>query len=153
MELSLNVQRFSAIPKESMKKWRKYTDRIVMPHVLLVDDEAPLRESLTYTLQKAGFHVTTASDGLSAIKQFHKQVPDIVLLDLMLPQADGMEVCWRLRAFSDVPIVMLTAKDHDMDEMRGREAGADDYVTKPFEIDDLIARMRTVLDRHARKQS
>jgi len=136
-----------------MKKWRKYTDRIVMPHVLLVDDEAPLRESLTYTLQKAGFQVTTASDGLSAIKQFHKQVPDIVLLDLMLPQADGMEVCWRLRAFSDVPIVMLTAKDHDMDEMRGREAGADDYVTKPFEIDDLIARMRTVLDRHARKQS
>jgi two-component system response regulator VicR/two-component system response regulator RegX3 len=120
-----------------------------MPHVLLVDDEAPLRESLTYTLHKAGFRVTTASDGLSAIKQFHKQVPDIVLLDLMLPEVDGMEVCWRLRAFSDVPIVMLTAKDHDIDQMRGREAGADDYVTKPFEIDDLIARIRTVLNRHA----
>jgi two-component system response regulator VicR/two-component system response regulator RegX3 len=124
-----------------------------MPHVLLVDDEAPLRESLTYTLQKAGFQVTTASDGLSAIKQFHKQVPDIVLLDLMLPEVDGMEVCWRLRAFSDVPIVMLTAKDHDIDQMRGREAGADDYVTKPFEIDDLIARIRTVLDRHSQRQA
>lgn len=124
-----------------------------MPHVLLVDDEAPLRESLTYTLHKAGFQVTTAPDGLSAIKQFHKQVPDIVLLDLMLPEVDGMEVCWRLRAFSDVPIVMLTAKDHDIDQMRGREAGANDYVTKPFEIDDLITRMRTVLDRHAQKQS
>lgn len=120
-----------------------------MTRVLLVDDEAPLRESLTYTLQKEGFEVTTAADGLSAIKQFHKQVPDIVLLDLMLPQVDGMEVCWRLRAFSDVPIVMLTAKDHSVDQMRGLEAGADDYITKPFDIQDLIVRIKAVLHRQA----
>lgn len=120
-----------------------------MPHVLLVDDEAALRESLTYTLQKEGYDVTTAADGQTAIKQFHKQVPDIVLLDLMLPEVDGMEICWRIRAFSNVPIVMLTAKDQDADKVRGLEAGADDYVTKPFNTRELIARMRAALRRHA----
>lgn len=120
-----------------------------IPHVLLVDDEAPLRASLTYTLQKEGFEVTTAADGQSAIKQFHKRVPDIILLDLMLPEVDGMEVCWRIRAFSNVPIVMLTAKDQDIDKIRGLEAGADDYVTKPFNTGELVARMRSVLRRHA----
>lgn len=74
-----------------------------MPHVLLVDDEAALCDSLTYTLQKEGYTVTTAANGHSAIKQFHKQVPDVILLDLMLPEVDGMEVCWRIRAFSNVP--------------------------------------------------
>jgi DNA-binding response OmpR family regulator len=120
-----------------------------IPHVLLVDDEAPLRESLTYTLRKEGFEVTTAADGQSAIKQFHKRVPDIILLDLMLPQVDGMEVCWRIRAFSNVPIMMLTAKDQDIDKIRGLEAGADDYVTKPFNTRELVARIRSVLRRHA----
>lgn len=120
-----------------------------MPHVLLVDDEAPLRESLTYTLQREGFTVTSAADGHSAIKQFHKQVPDVILLDLMLPEVDGMEVCWRIRAFSDVPIVMLTAKDHDMDKVRGLEAGADDYVTKPFNTRELMARIKAVLRRRS----
>lgn len=118
-----------------------------MTHILLVDDEAALRESLTYTLQKEGFTVTTAADGHSAIKQFHKQVPDVLLLDLMLPEADGMEVCWRIRAFSNVPIVMLTAKDQDMDKVRGLEAGADDYVTKPFNTRELVARIKAVLRR------
>jgi two-component system, OmpR family, response regulator VicR len=121
----------------------------VMPHVLLVDDEAPLRESLTYTLQREGFTVTSAADGHSAIKQFHKQVPDVILLDLMLPEVDGMEVCWRIRAFSDVPIVMLTAKDHDIDKVRGLEAGADDYVTKPFNTRELMARIKAVLRRRS----
>ncbi|HEY9761080.1 MAG TPA: response regulator [Trichocoleus sp.] len=120
-----------------------------MPHVLLVDDEAPLRDSLTYTLTKEGFEVTTAEDGQSAIKQFHKRVPDIILLDLMLPGVDGMEVCWRIRAFSNVPIVMLTAKDQDIDKIRGLEAGADDYVTKPFNTRELVARIRSVLRRQA----
>ncbi len=119
-----------------------------MPHVLLVDDEAPLCESLSYALRKEGYEVTTASDGHSAIKQFHKQVPDIILLDLMLPEVDGMEVCWRIRAFSDVPIVMLTAKDQDIDKVRGLEAGADDYVTKPFNTRELLARIKAVLRRH-----
>lgn len=76
--------------------------------------------------------MTTAADGHSAIKQFHKQVPDVILLDLMLPEVDGMEVCWRIRAFSNVPIVMLTAKDEDIDKIWGLEAGADDYITKPL---------------------
>ena len=119
-----------------------------MPSVLIVDDEAPLRDSLTYSLQKEGFEVTTAADGHSAIKQFHKQVPDVILLDLMLPQVDGMEVCWRIRAFSEVPIVMLTAKDQDIDKVRGLEAGADDYITKPFNTRELIARIKAVLRRN-----
>lgn len=124
-----------------------------MTSVLLVDDEAPLRESLTYTLQREGFTVMTAADGHNAIKQFHKQVPDVILLDLMLPEVDGMEVCWRIRAFSDVPIVMLTAKDQDMDKVRGLEAGADDYVTKPFNTRELIARIKAVLRRRSGEQS
>lgn len=123
-----------------------------MPHVLLVDDEAPLRDSLTYTLQKEGYTVTTAADGHTAIKQFHKQVPDVILLDLMLPEVDGMEVCWRIRAFSNVPIVMLTAKDQDVDKIWGLEAGADDYVTKPFNTRELLARIKAVLRRRSGEQ-
>lgn len=119
-----------------------------MPHLLLVDDEAPLCESLAYSLRKEGYEVTTALDGHSAIKQFHKQVPDVILLDLMMPEVDGMEVCWRIRAFSNVPILMLTAKDQDMDKVRGLEAGADDYVTKPFNTRELLARIKAVLRRH-----
>lgn len=118
-----------------------------MPHILLVDDEMALRESLTYTLQREGYTVSTAEDGQTAIKQFHKNVPDIILLDLMLPEVDGMEVCWRIRAFSDVPIVMLTAKDQDIDKVRGLEAGADDYVTKPFNTRELLARIKVALRR------
>ncbi|OUL27215.1 response regulator [Nostoc sp. 106C] len=124
-----------------------------MPHVLLVDDEAPLRESLTYTLQKEGYKVTTAADGHTAIKQFHKQVPDVIVLDLMLPEVGGMEVCWRIRAFSDVPIIMLTAKDQDVDKIWGLEAGADDYITKPFKTNELLASIRTVLQRRSGEQS
>lgn len=124
-----------------------------MPHVLLVDDEAPLRESLTYTLQKEGYQVTTAADGHTAIKQFHKQVPDVIVLDLMLPEVGGMEVCWRIRAFSDVPIIMLTAKDQDVDKIWGLEAGADDYITKPFKTNELLASIKTVLQRRSGEQS
>ena len=119
-----------------------------MPHILLVDDEMALRESLTYTLQAEGYTVSIAEDGQTAIKQFHKQVPDIILLDLMLPGVDGMEVCWRIRAFSRVPIVMLTAKDQSIDKVRGLEAGADDYVTKPFNTRELLARIKVALRHH-----
>jgi len=124
-----------------------------MPRILLVDDEPALRDSLTYTLQKEGYEVMTAADGLSAIKQFHKQVPDVILLDLMLPEVSGMEVCWRIRAFSNVPIVMLTAKDQDIDKVWGLEAGADDYVTKPFNTRELLARIKAVLRRRSAEQS
>lgn len=124
-----------------------------MAHVLLVDDEAPLRESLSYALRREGYEVTTAADGLAALKQFHKQVPDIILLDLLLPGVDGMEVCWRIRAFSDIPIVMLTAKDQDIDKVWGLEAGADDYITKPFNTRELLARIKAVLRRHTSGQS
>jgi DNA-binding response OmpR family regulator len=124
-----------------------------MPHVLLVDDEAPLRDSLTYALQKEGYQVTTAADGASALKLFHKQVPDIILLDLMLPEVNGMELCWRIRAFSDVPIVMLTAKDQEMDKAWGLEAGANDYITKPFNTRELMTRIKAALDQHAANQT
>lgn len=116
-------------------------------HVLLVDDEEALRASLSYALVKEGYQVTTAADGLSALKLFHKEVPDVIILDLMLPVIDGMEFCWRIRAFSDIPIVMLTAKDQDIDKVWGLEAGADDYVTKPFNTRELLARLKAVLRR------
>ncbi|HEY9849815.1 MAG TPA: response regulator [Leptolyngbyaceae cyanobacterium] len=120
-----------------------------MEHVLLIDDEEALRESLTYTLIKEGYQVTSAADGMSALKLFHKQVPDVIILDLMLPGIDGMEICWRLRAYSDVPILILTAKDQDIDKIWGLEAGADDYITKPFNTRELLARMKAVLRRRA----
>lgn len=120
-----------------------------MEHVLLIDDEEALRESLTYTLVKEGYKVTSAGDGMSALKLFHKQVPDVIILDLMLPGIDGMEICWRLRAYSDVPILILTAKDQDIDKIWGLEAGADDYITKPFNTRELVARMKAVLRRRA----
>ena len=124
-----------------------------MPQILLVDDEPALRDSLTYTLQKEGYEVMIAADGLSAIKQFHKQVPDVILLDLMLPEVSGMEVCWRIRAFSNVPIVILSAKDQDIDKVWGLEAGADDYVTKPFNTRELLARIKAVLRRRSAEQA
>lgn len=116
-----------------------------MPHVLLVDDEEALRASLSYALIREGYQVTTAEDGQTALKLFHKQVPDVIILDLMLPGISGMELCWRIRAFSNVPIVMLTAKDQDIDKVWGLEAGADDYVTKPFNTRELLARIKAVI--------
>jgi two-component system response regulator VicR/two-component system response regulator RegX3 len=116
-----------------------------MAHVLLVDDEEALRASLSYALIREGYQVTTAEDGQTALKLFHKQVPDVIILDLMLPGISGMELCWRIRAFSNVPIVMLTAKDQDIDKVWGLEAGADDYVTKPFNTRELLARIKAVI--------
>lgn len=123
-----------------------------MTHILLIDDEEALRASLTYSLVKEGYQVTTAADGRTALKLFHKQVPDVLILDLMLPEIDGMELCWRIRAFSQVPILMLTAKDQDIDKTWGLEAGADDYITKPFNTSELLARIETVLKSRAEDQ-
>ncbi len=119
--------------------------QLSMPHVLLIDDEEALRASLSYALIKEGYQVTTAGDGQTALKLFHKQVPDVIILDLMLPGIDGMELCWRIRAFSNIPILMLTAKDQDIDKVWGLEAGADDYITKPFNTRELLARIKAVL--------
>jgi two-component system response regulator VicR/two-component system response regulator RegX3 len=123
-----------------------------MTHILLIDDEEALRASLTYSLVKEGYQVTTAADGRTALKLFHKQVPDVIILDLMLPEIDGMELCWRIRAFSQVPILMLTAKDQAIDKTWGLEAGADDYITKPFNTNELLARIETVLKSRAEGQ-
>ena len=123
-----------------------------MAHILLIDDEEALRASLSYSLVKEGYQVTTAADGRTALKLFHKQVPDVLILDLMLPEIDGMELCWRIRAFSQVPILMLTAKDQDIDKTWGLEAGADDYITKPFNTSELLARIETVLKSRAEGQ-
>ncbi len=123
-----------------------------MSHVLLVDDEEPLRASLSFFLIQEGYKVTTAADGLTALKLIHDKMPDIIILDLMLPEMDGMELCWRIRAFSEVPIIMLTAKDHDADKIWGLKAGADDYVTKPFNTRELLARVEAILRRQKRQK-
>jgi len=124
-----------------------------MAHVLLIDDEEALLDSLTYALVKEGYQVTSAADGQTALKLFHKQVPDVIILDLMLPGIDGMELCWRIRAFSNIPILMLTAKDQDIDKVWGLEAGADDYITKPFNTRELLARIKAVLRGRAAGQN
>lgn len=121
-----------------------------MSHILLVDDEEPLRASLTFYLVQEGYKVMTAGDGVNALEMVKQKVPDIIILDLMLPGMDGMELCWRIRAFSDVPILILTAKDHDADKVWGLKAGADDYLTKPFNTRELIARIEAILRRCTR---
>jgi DNA-binding response OmpR family regulator len=115
--------------------------------ILLVDDEETLRTSLAFALEKEGFEVLTAADGPSALATAIASAPSLVLLDLMLPGMDGLEVCRLLRAQSAVPIVMLTAKDQEIDKVLGLEIGADDYITKPFSTRELLARMRAVLRR------
>jgi DNA-binding response OmpR family regulator len=124
-----------------------------MTHILLIDDEEALRASLSYALAKEGYQVTTAADGRTALKLFHKEVPDVIILDLMLPEIGGMELCWRIRAFSKVPILMLTAKDQPIDKVWGLEAGADDYITKPFNTRELLARIKAVLRGRAAGQT
>lgn len=118
-----------------------------MPTVLIVDDEANIRELVSLYLTAAGFSVETAEDGREAISKVHSLSPDIVVLDIMLPGATGAEVTAALREFSRVPIVMLTARDADMDKVALLEAGADDYVVKPFSPPELVARVRAVLRR------
>ena len=108
--------------------------------ILVVDDEATLRETLAWNLERDGYRVVEAADGRTALERFHAEKPDLVLLDLMLPELSGVEVCRRIRAESDVPILMLTARDSEVDKIVGLEVGADDYVTKPFSLRELQAR-------------
>ena len=118
-----------------------------MISILLVEDEAAIGEGLTTSLEAEGFRLHWVRDGDDALDAWHRHDPDLILLDLMLPGLSGIEICRRIRAESDVPIVMLTAKDTEVDRIVGLELGADDYVTKPFSTRELIARVRAVLRR------
>jgi DNA-binding response OmpR family regulator len=115
--------------------------------ILLVDDEEAVQKLLTYPLEREGFRVVQARDGEQALERFAAESPDLVVLDLMLPKLDGLEVCKRLRAQSSVPIIMLTARDDEFDKVLGLELGADDYITKPFSIREFRSRVRALLRR------
>jgi two-component system response regulator RegX3 len=116
-------------------------------HILLVEDEIALSEPLSYLLEREGYDVTVAADGPGAITEFDRAGADLILLDLMLPGLPGTEVCRAIRTRSSVPIIMLTAKDSEVDIVVGLELGADDYVTKPYSTRELLARIRAVLRR------
>jgi len=124
-----------------------------MTKILVVEDEASFSEALSYVLGKEGFEVTVADTGDGAIAAFDKTGADLVLLDLMLPGLSGTEVCKQLRARSNVPIIMLTAKDTEVDKVVGLELGADDYVTKPYSKAELVARIKAVLRRQGDSDS
>jgi two-component system, OmpR family, response regulator RegX3 len=117
------------------------------PRVLVVEDEAPLADSIAYNLTREGYGVTIAPDGEEALARFRREGPDIVILDLMLPKLSGLDVCRAIRAEAQVPIVILTAKDAEADKVAGLELGADDYVTKPFSMRELVSRVRAQLRR------
>lgn len=115
--------------------------------ILLVEDEKTLAKALKFNLEKEGFRVEVAFDGEEALNAMSGEEPDLVILDLMLPKIDGYEVCRSIRRSSDVPIIMLTARDEDIDKILGLELGADDYMTKPFNTRELLARIRAILRR------
>ena len=121
--------------------------------ILVVDDEPGVLDVAQMYLAREGFRVTLAADGLAALAAAEREPPDLIILDLMLPGLDGFEVCRRLRRTSDVPIIMLTARDEDVDKIVGLELGADDYITKPFNPRELAARARAVLRRSAAGQN
>jgi two-component system, OmpR family, response regulator VicR len=120
--------------------------------ILIVDDEKPIVEILEYNLEKEGFTVVTAFDGEEAIRMAEVENPDLILLDIMLPLKDGFTVCQEIRAKMDVPIIMLTAKEMEIDKVYGLELGADDYVTKPFSAREVTARVKAILRRSRGKE-
>jgi two-component system response regulator RegX3 len=119
-----------------------------MTRIMVVEDEESFSEALSFMLKREGYEVEVASDGAAALELFDRHGADLILLDLMLPEVPGLEVCRIIRAKSTVPIIMLTAKDGEIDKVVGLEIGADDYVTKPFSSRELLARVRSVLRRH-----
>ena len=117
--------------------------------ILLVDDEDAIQSLLTYPLERDGYRVVQARDGDEALRRFGEETVDLVVLDIMLPKVDGLEVCRRLRSESTVPIIMLTARDDELDKVLGLELGADDYITKPFSVREFRSRVKAVLRRAA----
>ena len=118
-----------------------------MTKILIIEDEASFSEALSFLLQKEGYSINIADNGKDGIEQFKSQDFDLVLLDLMIPEMSGIEVCRAIRSTSQVPIIMLTAKDSEIDKVVGLELGADDYVTKPYSSRELVARIKAVLRR------
>ena len=115
--------------------------------ILTADDDPQLLRLVARNLQLEGYEVLTASDGKQALEQIEASLPDLVLLDVMMPKMDGFTVCQRVREFSTIPVIMVTARGQDQDKVRGLDMGADDYLTKPFSVDELLARVRAVLRR------
>ena len=113
--------------------------------ILIVDDEQPIVDILVYNLKKEGYNTIEASDGLTAVDIALDKKPDLILLDIMLPKLDGLSVCKRIKNSLNVPILMLTAKDGEIDKILGLELGADDYITKPFSVRELVARVKANL--------
>ena len=115
--------------------------------ILIVDDEKPITDIIKYNLEKEGYETAIAFDGEAALEQVQEETPDLIILDLMLPKIDGLEVARQVRKTKDTPIIMLTAKDSELDKVLGLEMGADDYVTKPFSNRELVARVKANLRR------
>jgi DNA-binding response OmpR family regulator len=124
-----------------------------MTRILVVDDETNLRHTVGYALRREGYEVASAEDGEKALELFRSSRPDLVVLDVMLPRMDGLAVCRAIRRESDVPVIMLTARDTELDTVVGLEVGADDYLTKPFSMVELVARIRAMLRRAAPRHS
>ena len=122
-----------------------------MPTILLVEDELTLAETLRYNLEREGYSVLTAADGVHGLELARREQPDLLILDIMLPRLDGFSVCRILRQESDLPILMLTARQDEVDRIAGLELGADDYVAKPFSLGELLARVRAIMRRTDRQ--
>jgi len=123
-----------------------------MARILIVDDETAVTDLLAYNLRKAHYQVLIATDGATALQLAEKESPDLILLDLMLPQIDGLDVCRELRKTSEIPIIMITALGEETDRVVGLELGADDYICKPFSVRELMARIKAVLRRTSNRE-
>ncbi|HVT11951.1 MAG TPA: response regulator [Fimbriimonadaceae bacterium] len=121
--------------------------------ILVVDDEAPILEAVSYSLRKEGFKVSVAMNAEACMRSFREDQPDLIILDVMLPSASGLQVCKKIRATHDTPIILLTARAEERDKILGLELGADDYVTKPFSVRELMARVKAVLRRGVEESS
>jgi DNA-binding response OmpR family regulator len=154
VSLGRTLARFSLRRGGDLEPLTTYTDAIDMPQrILIVDDEKWVVEAVGRYLEQAGFEVVSAQDGASALEVFGRHEPDLVILDWMLPEVDGLSVAARIRRASNVPIIMLTARTGEEDRLAGFEAGVDDYVVKPFSARELEARARAVLRRFGEKDS
>jgi two-component system OmpR family response regulator len=118
-----------------------------MPRILIADDEPNIREVISFALERAGFAVSVARNGAEALQVFRKAPPDLIILDIGMPEMDGLEVCKQIRKSSDLPILFLSARDEEIDRVLGLEIGGDDYVTKPFSTRELVARVNVILKR------